>query len=357
MRGQVRGNGRHSKGKRAVSDPALPQEERACLPTIIHVIDIHKDGVLELDLEFRFWSFLEAHPAHNALPHKAKVEALDVLTWAWTDRLLPSARPIPAPFSQEECQELMTLLRSFHDDHHHDDHGIQTRVVSRILLRVALWRQTYFRPNKPLPSDAGSVFNELPVRRRPFHRTLFDFVVSCLCLGIPYLFLERTRMSTRIDHESGVLRSNPMIIIGACTCLVAAIVLSASVTFLSLPGLDNVARTSGMVAVVFASFSLVSTAVAILRHKTDLGRPIPHVGIEGLMVISRRTVALSLPAVFLAYALIGFVTGIILYSFRGAPADPNGPKNSFEDYIRWIIVGVVGVLAGIVTTSLIVLRK
>ncbi len=90
---------------------------------------------------------------------------------------------------------------------------------------TALWRQTYFRPNKPLPSDAGSGLNELPVHRRPFSRVLFDFVVSCLCLGIPYFFLERTRMSTRVDHESGVLRSNPIIILGACTCLVVSIFL------------------------------------------------------------------------------------------------------------------------------------
>ena len=27
---------------------------------------------------------MEAHPAHNSLPAKAKTEALDVLTWAWT---------------------------------------------------------------------------------------------------------------------------------------------------------------------------------------------------------------------------------------------------------------------------------
>lgn len=37
MRGQLRGNGRHSKGKRAASDPALPQEERTCQPIIIYV--------------------------------------------------------------------------------------------------------------------------------------------------------------------------------------------------------------------------------------------------------------------------------------------------------------------------------
>ena len=39
---------------------------------------------LELDTEYRYWSFMEAHPAHNSLPAKAKIEAMDVLTWAWT---------------------------------------------------------------------------------------------------------------------------------------------------------------------------------------------------------------------------------------------------------------------------------
>ena len=151
----------------------------------------------------------------------------------------------------------------------------------------------------------------MPIQRRPFRRAIFDFLVSCLCLGIPYLFLERGRHSSRIDEESGMLRSaSPMVIIGACTCLVvsplfalqtritdlrvlfrdrkAAIVLSASVTFLSLPGLDSVARTAGMVAVLFAAFSMAATGVAVLRHKADLERPISHVGVEGLMVISVR---------------------------------------------------------------------
>ena len=42
--------------------------------------------VSELDTEYRYWSFMEAHPAHNALPSKAKIEAMDVLTWAWTGK-------------------------------------------------------------------------------------------------------------------------------------------------------------------------------------------------------------------------------------------------------------------------------
>jgi len=45
-----------------------------------------------------------------------------------------------------------------------------------------------------------------------------------------------------------------------------------------------------MVAVLFAAFAMAATGVAVLRHKTDLERPIPHVGVEGLMVVSVRRI-------------------------------------------------------------------
>ena len=39
-----------------------------------------------MDMEYRYWAFIEAHPAHTSLPVNAKVEAMDVLTWAWTGK-------------------------------------------------------------------------------------------------------------------------------------------------------------------------------------------------------------------------------------------------------------------------------
>ena len=59
-------------------------------------------------------------------------------------------------------------------------------------------------------------------------------------------------------------------------------------TFLSLPGLDAFSRITGMVAILLAAFSMAATVVAIFRHKADLERPISHVGIEGMMVITVR---------------------------------------------------------------------
>ena len=43
-----------------------------------------------------------------------------------------------------------------------------------------------------------------------------------------------------------------------------------------------------MVAILFAAFSMAATVVAIFRHKADLERPMSHVGIEGMMVITVR---------------------------------------------------------------------
>ena len=42
-------------------------------------------------MEFRYWSFMEAHPAHTAFPVKARSEAMDVLTWAWTGMFIEFA--------------------------------------------------------------------------------------------------------------------------------------------------------------------------------------------------------------------------------------------------------------------------
>lgn len=307
-----------------------------------------------LDTEYRYWAFLEAHPAHIPLPAKAHEEALNALTWAWTDRLLPSQQATSAPFNQNEYQELTSLLRGEITS----ENGMQfTRIVSRIHLRMIHWRQLNFRPNKPLPHDASGDSLRPPVRRRRLGRALVDFCISSLCLGIPVIFYNRSN-HRGMDEEGGIRGAAPMLVIGACTCLVASIVLSASVTFLSLPGLDNVARVIGLLTALFSAFSLTSTVIAIFKYKSDAERAVSFIGGEGLMIISRRHVLYSLPLVFLAYAIIGFVAGIVLYSFRGMSVTGSPMiSHHFQEYTRWTVVGFLGGLLGILTTSIILMKQ
>ncbi|KAF7328383.1 hypothetical protein MVEN_02553900 [Mycena venus] len=319
-----------------------------------------------LDMEYRYWAFMESHPAHAALPFAARREAMDVLTWAWTDRVLPPQQlPLPPPFTQNECQELLGLLRSF-GDMPQTEAGIQsivlTRIVSRILLRVAHWRQHHFRPHKALPVEPTG--HHLRYTRSPgFMRRAADVLLSCLLLGVPYLFYTRSGYH-RADAEggSGARSLLPILIVGACTCLLAAVLLSASVTFLSLPGLHNIARVVALVVVLLAAGAMASGLVALFRYKAELveaARPgaaaqlnSAVVGGEGLMFISTRSVIMSLPLVLLIYAVLGFVAAVVLYSFFGVDAS----AVRFDDYTRWAVLGVLGGLAGILTMSAVLLR-
>ncbi|KAJ7667201.1 hypothetical protein B0H17DRAFT_1251845 [Mycena rosella] len=317
-------------------------------------------------MEYRYWAFMEAHPAHASLPFAARREAMDVLTWAWTDRLLPPQQlPLPPPFTQNECHELLGLLRSFNDIPT-TEAGIQsivlTRVISRILMRVAHWRQHHFRPHKPLPTEASGNHHLHRNTHPGFTRTIFEVLASCLLLGVPYLFYTRPG-AHRADAEGGSARSNilPALFLGACTCLLAALLLSASITFLSLPGLDNLARAAALVGGLLAACSMASSLVALFRYKTELAdaaQPAaaqlnPALGREGLMLISTRSVVMSLPLVFLIYALLALVAGVVLYSVFGV----NGSAVRFADYTRWTVLGVLGGLVGILATSALLLRR
>lgn len=94
---------------------------------------------------------------------------------------------------------------------------IHTRLVSRILLRVARWRQTHYRPHKALPHDAHKGHYRSQ-HNTSTPRLLPDFFVGLICLGIPYLFAERTHYH-RMDLENNTHSPAPVLVIGACSCL------------------------------------------------------------------------------------------------------------------------------------------
>ncbi|KAF8871001.1 hypothetical protein BD779DRAFT_1680694 [Infundibulicybe gibba] len=98
-----------------------------------------------LDAKYRYWSFMEAHPAHTSLPQNAQQEAIVM-------------HSPPAPFTRDEFQELKTLLQSFEQERatKGEPNALHTLVVSKIALKMVRWRQLHFRPHKALPTDVGA---------------------------------------------------------------------------------------------------------------------------------------------------------------------------------------------------------
>ncbi|THH10125.1 hypothetical protein EW145_g1540 [Phellinidium pouzarii] len=311
-----------------------------------------------LDLEYRYWAFMESHPAHVPLPVNAYAEALDALTWAYTDRLLKTNRRAPPPFTQHESQELIGVLRLTSGTESPAQAAIQTKIASRILRRLVQWKQHFFRPEKPLPRGVTA---ESPIRKErgtPYRRTFSDFVVAWLCFGIPYLYANRQEYQLH-DEESRLMRSTgPVLIVGASVSIVAAIILTASVTFLALPGQDQVARSAGFVAVLGSLASLGSSVIAAFRNQVETQRMAARGG-EGFVVmptLSGYSILPSLPAVFLAWSIISFVTGIVLYAFRGTVMIDPSHWVKFSSYTRWTTVGACGFLGGVLIASMFFIR-
>ena len=66
-----------------------------------------------------------------------------------------------------------------------------------------------------------------------------------------------------------------------------------------------------------------------------------------LCLLQRRSIVMSLPLVFLAWAIAAFVTGITFYSFRGVTLTNRVViKEPFVDYTHWAVVRGLGGLAG-----------
>lgn len=73
--------------------------------------------------------------------------------------------------------------------------------------------------------------------------------------------------------------------------------------------------------------------------------------------LQRGSVLMSLPAVFLAWAIVAFVTAMVLYAFRGTMATDPDQWTKFAQYTKWTTVGVLGFSAFLLAISMFFVRR
>ena len=67
---------------------------------------------------------------------------------------------------------------------------------------------------------------------------------------------------------------------------------------------------------------------------------------------------LSLPLVFLAYSVAGFITGVVIYSFRSATINfAHAGMPVAAKFDGWMVIGVLGALTGVLAASVLVSRR
>lgn len=67
------------------SSPPTAEDDRETIqPSFI--VSIRLTLSKGLDVEYRYWTYIEAHPAHEPLAPSAYAEAMDTLTWCYTGK-------------------------------------------------------------------------------------------------------------------------------------------------------------------------------------------------------------------------------------------------------------------------------
>ncbi|KAI9509562.1 hypothetical protein F5148DRAFT_740940 [Russula earlei] len=79
------------------------------------------EAIDKMESEFEYWQYVVSHPVHALLPPATIAEAVEILTWIYNCWLALSPHHSQLPFSQEECQELLTQLRSFSREPHYSE--------------------------------------------------------------------------------------------------------------------------------------------------------------------------------------------------------------------------------------------
>ncbi|KAG8879918.1 hypothetical protein FRB98_005452 [Tulasnella sp. 332] len=284
-----------------------------------------EDDAIEPHL--RYWEYLQAHPAHVSLPPGAAEEAIEALTWCYTELLLRNGeheqhhhKYAKTPFTVKESHDLLDLIKNL-------DSGVagplQTNVIAKVHVRLTKHRQ-HILFHQGEPSDEE--FYYVP-QREPFRNFLVKGFIGLFCFGIPYLYVPRGigshRQRVTMDgyHEvdesevmgkhghkqTGLLADSP--IFAASVALVASVFITSAIAFLALPGVKDAARLSSFICLFLSASSLAAGIINLRRRALDTQHASKHME-------PNHPFIQSLPLVFLMWAVIALVTSAFLYVYR-----------------------------------------
>ncbi|KAG9089551.1 hypothetical protein FRC06_001490 [Ceratobasidium sp. 370] len=324
-------------------------------PSAPQPVTLGEDAEFDLEMERRYWAYIETHPAHADVNPRAVQEAIELLTWHYTDRLLAEKKRgekepinVKPPFTPEESHEVLEFLKSLSQEHSHANAILKTRTVARVHVRTAEWRLAKLQA----VHDAVNLEVMSPaerIRRRraaanPFVGVPLRTLAGLLGLGIPYLFVEQP--DEKVEDRQRMMVADASTNLMVCYISMmsvksrsdvadkSALMLGASVSFLAIPDLEDIARLAGVAA---AACSLGSLAAGILRLRLpSRAGPSEETREDESKPSALRTFARSLPLVLSAYAGSALVAGLAAYSWRGqvSPLDDPFTRLYFDDSWR-----------------------
>ncbi|KAF9498484.1 hypothetical protein BDN71DRAFT_1587501 [Pleurotus eryngii] len=317
-----------------------------------------------------YWNYLWNHPAHAPLPERAMKDATDAIAWFYTDNLISGRRSV-VPFSKKECEELSEVLKGFNLS---QSDGSVAKIVflSWLLREVCSFRdaEQYGQLTRKEGKDLRLARHDSrPVVRKPgqFILPVLGIIMNILFFGIPWAYLAHIEDTTKFKGRLEYMQNNWECYINRLVreyshfLLISTVLLSATVSFLAIEDINQVARVGATISAFASLGSIIVGVFSIWKHQinTTTGGSFTymHNARQKFLGHHGHAMLLSLPAVLLIWAITTFTLAMVAYTLQGiTDLDVYDLKSSWivvcsfivvlyaETFTGWLLADVEGVV-------------
>ncbi|KII89994.1 hypothetical protein PLICRDRAFT_174795 [Plicaturopsis crispa FD-325 SS-3] len=316
----------------------------------------HREPQEVFELQTEYWRYMTQYPAHRSLPDGAEEAARRALNCFLMEGLRLRS-DTTAPFSQEESKQLLNYLQTDYvpigSQNIPPTAGIpsesaaKTALVSWILWNAATHRGLNLYGNKAKGQEFRSPLSK---------KSVAFFCIATVCFGVPHNHLEsivsaHKASKLRGDNEAWPTYIKQLSAEWTAFNLAATVLLSSSVGFLAVPGLDPRSRIASLLSIVLTLASVITGVYHLWSH----GHAKAEYNISTITPRRSKILAiiLSMPFVTLVWGVFAFLVAVILYAFFGFQPMANGTNPSMPHYTSWLILGFgagVAVLMALIVT-------
>ncbi|KDQ16429.1 hypothetical protein BOTBODRAFT_186485 [Botryobasidium botryosum FD-172 SS1] len=286
----------------------------------------------------RYWNYFKNHPSHHPLPDGAAYLALLALRSNCVGSLVYADNSLD-PFAPQECQRLIELLDSLSND----DTTPKNVLVSYILERVAA--HTF---DTGFGGHARAAFEDRkthlsPTEPRGLKKWFMYFCIYIVFLGVPNSYIQPIQEALRTGAGVGAYAeqlkgeiwesyAQRVVEEWGDFILVATVLLSATGSFLAVPGLPSLARITTLISVLCALESIIIGMYLIWRHQAykEQLKSTYHLNVERKYGPYGIAFLFSVPFVLLVWAIGTFAFSVVTYAFHGFTETAAGVQVPFD---------------------------
>lgn len=318
-----------------------------------------------LRLRRLYWSFLQQHPCHMPLPPCAEDELLEALTNFRTENIMFDQLS-PSPFSDSELDSLLELLSTYRGIGARAQSPVKTTFVAWVLRRISSHREatSYGRYTRKFYDDLllskqsqSSAVQDSPLTRNRILNAISDLFMTVSLWSVPSSYLNHVRSAIAYRGRLSAVQNRWEAYISKLVKewndfnLVATVLLSATVSFLSVPGLDEISSLFCMTSVLLSLGSLVIGVFCVWKHQSNIRANdsfrYMHNAQNSIFGLRGLAILLSLPLVLLIWAIICFACAVVVYAFRQLPEGEEDPLRGTGS-LPWGIAGAAALVASVV---------